>query len=260
MPFCIACGKRIEPDQKFCDQCGAAQDPPSSVPPRQVISPLPPPPALRPPPVSPSPSTDDSTIPTKLNRAAILGIVVTVIFITGLLMIGFIPLKGMKYSGASDLTPSPSITTPVPSQTVSITTQATPVLQRADQYEETYEQIYTSNRFFKFGEKEVITHNLVHPPLYIRFNITPGMVIREKLVDIGLSSEHNITVTYVNPNSWFEVAVFDSGSGTVTDKRGFNKDYSQITRQEFMVRTTGTYRIEVSGNDVFVEMQILTGD
>jgi hypothetical protein len=92
------------------------------------------------------------------------------------------------------------------------------------------------------------------------FNITPGMVVREKLVDIGLSSERNITVTYVNPNAWFEVIVFDSINGTIADKRGFNKDYSQITRQEFMVRTMGTYRIEMSGNDVFVEVQILTGD
>jgi hypothetical protein len=56
------------------------------------------------------------------------------------------------------------------------------------------------------------------------------------------------------------VTVFDSGNGTIIDKRGFNKDYSQITRQEFMVRTKGTYRIEMSGNDVFVEVQILTGD
>jgi hypothetical protein len=79
-------------------------------------------------------------------------------------------------------------------------------------------------------------------------------------VDIGLSSEHTITVTYVNPNAWFEVTVFDSGNGTIVDTRGFNKDYSQITRQEFMVRTKGTYRIEMSGNDVSVDVQILTGD
>ena len=190
----------------------------------------------------------------------IVGVVVAVIFIAGLLFIGITPLKGTTSSGAADVTLSPPITTDVPTQTVPTTVPPTPILKRADQYEETYEQIYTSNRSYKFGQKEVVSHNLVRPPLYIRFNLTPGMVVREKLVNIGLSSEHNITVTYVNPNAWFEVTVFDSGNGTIIDKRGFNRDYSQITRQEFMVRTEGTYRIEMSGNDVFVEVQILTGD
>jgi hypothetical protein len=190
----------------------------------------------------------------------IVGVVVAVIFVAGLLWIGITPLKGTSSSGTADVTPSPAITTALPTQTVPTTVLQTPVLERADRYEETYEQIYTSNRSYKFGQKEVVSHDLVRPPLYIRFNITPGMVVREKLVDIGLSSEHNITVTYVNPNAWFEVTVFDSGNGTIVDKRGFNKDYSQIAKQEFMVRTRGIYRIEMSGNDVVVDVQILTGD
>jgi len=190
----------------------------------------------------------------------IVGLVVAVAFIAGMLFIGIPILKGMTSHGAAaDVTPSPAITTAMPTQTVPTTVPQTPILKRADQYEETYEQIYTSNQTYKFGQKEVISHDLVRPPLYIRFNITPGMVVREKLVDIGLSSERNITVIYVNPNAWFEVTVFDSGTGNIIDKRGFNKDYSQITKQEFMIRTKGTYRIEISGNDVSVDVQILTG-
>jgi len=260
MPFCMACGKEIDADQKFCEYCGAAQDPSSAVSPPQVLSPPPPPPALTPPPVSPTPFPLESILPAKTIPAIIVGVVVAAIFIAGLLFIGITPLKGPISSGAADVTPSPAITTDVPTLTVPTTVPQTPVLKRADQYEETYEQIYTINRSYKFGQKEVVSHDLVRPPLYVRFNITPGMVVREKLVDIGLSSEHNITVTYVNPNAWFEVTVFDTVNGTIVDKRGFNKDYSQIARQEFMVRTKGTYRIEMSGNDVSVDVQILTGD
>jgi hypothetical protein len=190
-----------------------------------------------------------------------LGIVLAAAFIGGMLFIGIPFLKGTtSHDPATDVTPSPEITIVLPPKTVPTTVLQTPILNRADRYEETYEQIYTSNRSYKFGQKEVVSHDLVRPPLYIRFNITPGMVVREKLVDIGLSSEHNISVTYVNPNAWFEVTVFDSGNGTIVDKRGFNKDYSQIAKQEFMVRTRGTYRIEMSGNDVVVDVQILTGD
>jgi hypothetical protein len=259
MPFCTACGKEIDADQKFCEFCGAEQDPPSVVSPPQVLSP--PPPALTPPPVTPSPFPREGKLPATMNPALIVGVVVAVAFIAGMLFLGIPSLKGTTSHGtAADVTPSPEITTAVPTQTVPTTVPQTPVLKRADQYEETYEQVYTRNRSYKFGQKEVVSHDLVRPPLYIRFNITPGMVVREKLVDIGLSSEHNITVMYVNPNAWFEVTVFDSGTGTIIDKRGFNKGYSQITKQEFMVRTKGTYRIVMSGNDVSVNVQILTGD
>jgi len=32
-----------------------------------------------------------------------------------------------------------------------------------------------------------------------------------------------------------------------------------MTKQEYMVRTPGNYKVELSGNDVFAEVQILIG-
>jgi hypothetical protein len=44
------------------------------------------------------------------------------------------------------------------------------------------------------------------------------------------------------------------------DEQGFNKGYSIMTIQEFMVRAPGNYRVEMTGNDVTAEVRILTGN
>jgi hypothetical protein len=218
-------------------------------------------PAMPPPsPPPPSRSFTGKKFTNYEHVAVISGIIVAVALITGLYLIGVPIIKGPSSHGAAAMVlPSPSITMMVPTTIYPTAAPQTFVVRRADQYEATYVEIYTSNRSYKFGEKEVFFHDLVRPPLYIRFIVTPGMVTREKIVDIGTSSEHNVTAVYVNPNSWFEVTVSDTGTGIVVDKRGFNKDYSQIAKQEFMVRTTGNYRIDMSGNDVSVYAEILSG-
>jgi hypothetical protein len=55
------------------------------------------------------------------------------------------------------------------------------------------------------------------------------------------------------------VKVLDAGTGAVIDKRGFHKEYSEMTKQEFMVRNLGNYQVEIAGNDVLAEVRILVG-
>jgi hypothetical protein len=158
-------------------------------------------------------------------------------------------------------TPAPRVTTYAqPSITPFIPpTTVTPLQTLEFRYGDTYEQVYTLNKDFAFGEKEVFSHDLTRPPLYIKFNLTPDMITREKVINIGLSTEETINITYPSPNAWFEVKVLDAGSGAVIDKRGFHKEYSEMTKQEFMVRNRGNYQVEISGNDVLVEVRILIG-
>ena len=200
-------------------------------------------------------------MPVTKNTAIMVSVVVVVAFIACMYFIGLPLMKGNPPSGATaKVTPSPVITTAMPTTMFPTTVPQTLAQKRADQYETNYTEVYTSNRTYNFGAKEVFNYDLTTPPLYILFNIIPGMVVREKLADIGLPTEHNVTAIYVNPNAWFEVKVLDSGTGSVVDKRGFNKDYSQMAKQEFMVRTKGDYRVEMAGNDVSVNVQILTGN
>ena len=126
-------------------------------------------------------------------------------------------------------------------------------------YEESYDEIYTLNQFFAFGQKENFAYDLTEPPLYVKFNLTPRLITREKTINIGLSTEQTINVTYPNPNAWFEIKVLDANNGAVIEDQSYGKDFPDVTKSEFMVRNPGNYRIEFSGNDVTAEISVLRG-
>lgn len=278
MPFCPSCGNETDPGQKFCGNCGSPLDqitpptepfqlPPPPLAPMQVPgapAPLPPAPLPPPPPPLPLLAVAGAKKPVSKKTGIIIAAVAVIAIVAAIYVIGIPAMKGGTPSGTGMKTtpsPTPAMTTVPPAVTGTTSTlPPTPVEARDDRYEETYKLVYTKDRAYRFGEREVFPIELTRPPLFIQFNITPSMVSREKLVDIGLSTEHNITAVYISPNAWFEVKVLDADTGAVIDKRGFNKDYSVMTKQEFMVRTKGNYRIEMSGNDVFVSVKILIGN
>jgi hypothetical protein len=151
--------------------------------------------------------------------------------------------------------PSPSA---VPVSTTLLPEAATTPVQRTeDRYETSYEQIYTLDQVFNGGQKLFYNHELTRPPLYIKFTLTPGMVSREK---VDPSSGQMVNATYVNPNAWFEVRVLDVATGTMVDARGFNRQYSGMIKQEFMIRNSGNYRVEMAGNDVSAHIEMLIGN
>ena len=202
--------------------------------------------------------------PVSKKTGIIIAAVAVIVVVAAIYGIGMPLMKGTSPFGIGVKpapSPTPVMTTVSPTVTgTTATLPPTPVQKRDDRYEETYEQVYAKDREYRFGEREVFPIELTRPPLFVQFNITPVMVSREKVVDIGLSTEHNVTAVYVSPNAWFEIKVLDAATGAVVDKRGFNREYNVMTQQEFMVRREGNYRIEMSGNDVFVSMKIMTGN
>jgi hypothetical protein len=261
MSFCIVCGKEIASDQKFCEFCGASQDGPSAQPAPDVQPPLPPPPVFSKPP--PSAPASQKKLPEKKNTMIILGAILVMGFIVFLYFLVALPMNptSSPAPGAEpSLSPMPQVTTAQPTMVYTTTVTQTAVVRRADQFGETYEAVLLKDRQFDFGDKESFSYNLTRPPLYIRFNITPGMENRSMVVDIGLSTERTVYRLSPNPSAWFEVKVLDSATGSVIDKKGFNKEYNQITKQDLMVRNKGSYRVEMAGNDVFVNVEILVGD
>jgi len=263
MPFCTSCGAEVAADKKFCEQCGAPMEPVTA--PAAPVTPaapevmVNPPPSYRIPPVQPK----------KPKTSLIIGgIVVVLVIVAAAYFVGLPMLKAnQKSSDGFVPSPAPAVTytigqtaLPTPEYTAAIpetTTLPGPV--RDDRLEEDYEQIYTLNQKFSFGQKVNFAHELTRPPLYIRFNLTPTMIIRHRLVSIGTNNEHYINTTDTSPNAWFEVKVLDAGSGAVIDQQGFGKDYPDITKHNFMVRQKGNYRIEMSGNDVSADVQMLIG-
>ena len=252
MPFCGSCGKEVDANQKFCEHCGSLQESPS------IAVPGPQPLPQTPTPGTPTPASG-------LPKNVLVGIgVIAVVAAIVLVYLSGLPLTkgtGQTSTGLSDTAyQTPTSVYPSPATTIrATTTQTAGILTQDERYSETYETIYTKERRFDYGAKEAFTHDLTRPPLSIRFNLTPHMVTSEKLVDIGTSAERTIYATYTDPNAWFEVNVIDADTGAIVESRGFNKEYSIMTRQEFMVRTKGNYRIEMAGNGVFASIQMLIG-
>lgn len=211
-------------------------------------------------PVKPSGGSGKSMI---IAGIVVLLIIIAGVYFIGLPMINRTPGTGTFLQQATTL-PTPTVTPFPTTHSTDISGVSMTVIPAADQtyeerYMETYNQVYIVNHAFTGGQKEIFTQDLPSPPLYIKFNITPKMFYGEKTVDIGLSSERVVNTSYTSPSAWFTVSVYDADNGGLIEEQGFNKEYSVMTKQEFMVRAPGNYRIEMTGNDVIAEVRILTG-
>jgi len=263
MRFCTSCGKEIDPGKKFCEYCGTPVEQSAAAP----AMPAPPPdvPAA---PVSPQ------TVPVKSSGGSgmtlvIAGIIVVLVILAGVYVIGMPMISGSKGTNPAlqqgtafptqAYTPIPTTRSTVTDSMTMTTTNRAIGQTYEEKYMETYNLVYSVDREFNGGQKVIFTQDLTTPPLYVKFNITPKMFFEERLVEIGLPSEHIVNVTYPSQNAWFKVLVYDADNGELKEGQGFNKDYSIMTKQEFMVRAPGNYRVEISGNDVTAEVRILTG-
>ncbi|WAC06076.1 MAG: zinc ribbon domain-containing protein [Methanoregula sp.] len=263
MPFCPTCGKEISEIQKFCEYCGAAQDIYEIGAKLPGDQPPPPPPPEIPvvqPPLPPSAGKK----PLPKNAGIIFGVIVIIAVVAVFCFFGMQVIKAgfspLIQQPAHTLSPT-TLPTPPPTMTpLPVTTIQTQKIVTDERFEETYEELYNRNLTYNFGQKELFPVDLTRPPLFIKFTIIPVMVNRSKLVDIGLSTEHIVYAVYPDPNSWFEVRILDAVSGTVVAAKGFNKEYDQQTKNEFMVREKGRYNVEMAGNGVTVNTQILVGD
>jgi hypothetical protein len=153
----------------------------------------------------------------------IAGILIVVVLIAGVYFIGLPLISGSPASGSTLPQTSAHLTrvvTPLPtivsSATVnSPTTADTPSASQTyeEKYTETYNQVYSVNRAFVGGQKEVFSQDLTSPPLYIKFKITPEIEVGEKVNEVG----NMVSTSYVSPNAWFKVNVYDAGNGVLVE-------------------------------------------
>jgi hypothetical protein len=255
MSLCTSCGTEIAPGKKFCENCGARVEPSAA-------------PAV--PPTVPGVPASPQVAPVKPVGGSgktylIAGIIILLAVIAGGYFVGLPMISGMQTPGTG-LSPTPAITTqvpvtPAPEMTTIPVTAGTPVTIQTyeEKYTESYNLVYSFNHGFVGGQKEVFTQDLTRPPLYIKFDVVPKMYSGEKTVDIGLHSERVVPSSYPSPNAYFKVTVYDAGNGGLIEEHGYNKGYGVTAKQEFMVRTPGNYRVEMTGNDVTADVRILTG-
>ena len=262
MPFCTSCGKEVEPGKKFCEYCGTPLEQPAAAPATPAA-----PPAVSAAPVSPQPAPVQPSGGSK-KTMIFAGIVVVLILIAGIYFIGLPMLSGSQGTGSTPprVTTLPTQVPTEASVTLSPVMTADPditgILASSQTYDEKYmetnNKLYTVNQAFVGGQKEVFSQDTTVPSLYIKFNITPKMFYDERPVEIGTHNEHIANVSYPSPNAWFKVLVYNADNGELQGEGGFNREYSVTTKQEFMVRKPGKYRVEITGNDVTADIKILT--
>ncbi len=254
MAFCTECGKELTHGTKFCESCGAPVD--------QNAAPVQQPePAVTQTPATPPPPPQKKGI----MVLPVLGIIILILVLAaGAWYLGL--LTPQKSGTVTPAVPSPTSVAivqeptlvPVPATTTVLPTSPS-VRKLEGRYEEYYDEIYTLDQSFSNGQKETFTYDVTTPPLYIKYDITPRQITREKVINIGTSSEQTIQVSYPSPTAWFEVKVLYADNGGVVEKKGYGGDYPDVPKSEFMVRSAGNYRIEFSGSDVTAKISVLQG-
>jgi hypothetical protein len=169
--------------------------------------------------------------------------------------------------GSSDSTPvaTPEPTyvtpaTPYPTQT-SVTNKPTfsmPV--DTPPTPDPYVTLYNKTSQFNYTT-DAFTFNLTTPPLLIDFWVDPKMVTREKYAtdQYGDRDWSKFEQTYPSPQAWFEVRVRERTTGEIVAQDGFGKLYSTDTHKQVVVRRIGDYLIELTGNEVKVEVLMRAG-
>ncbi len=256
MPFCESCGAEIQPGKNFCSGCGAPLAPPApSPPPFPADVQVPPAPLPAPPQPSPAPGQSrDKLIIAGVMGAAILALIIFI----GLPMIQpqdtnthSLPATSASSSGSMARTTLATVTIQ-PSGNAAASSGTTVYRSGV-----AYEQVYARDYSFNEGGQDVFSYTLQQPPMIVECEMNPKMVTREKLVDIGRSTERYITTSYGDPNAWLDLKVINADTGKTETTISFSKNYVGMTKQEYTIRANGNYRFEITGNLVSPGVRLL---
>lgn len=204
-----------------------------------------------------------------LKKGVLIGIAVIIVAILALVYMGGIPVG----SGASaapaqvpivNATPVPTTViptpTPEPIPTLTTTPVPTPVRMVNPRSGVTYEQIYASDRPYKYGIKESRVFPVEYPPLYVRYTVTPAMVSQARAGGNASGTDVKEDTLYPDTAAWFEIMVINTTSYQVVERHGYGHREGEDlqTSTEFMVRQKGNYRVITSGDRVNAAVTIWT--
>jgi len=253
MPFCQACGAEIKPGKNFCSNCGTpAALPAEPSPPLAASGPPPEPAAVSQEPAQPVPAAPSHS----RERLIIAGVM-------GAAILGIIIFIGIPLVQPPHVQPAVPVMYPVtvpapssPAATHAFFATAVPTAAVVYRAGEGYDLVF-SRKYDPGPVRDVFSYTLDQPPLVIECEMNPNMVSREKMVDIGTSSERYITTTYANPSAWLELKIVRADTGKVETMISFSKNYVGMLKQEYTLRAPGNYRFEISGNLVSPDVRLL---
>ncbi len=165
-------------------------------------------------------------------------------------------------SGGPSASPTPTYVTPAtPYPTGGAVAEAAKPTYRvppeSERLYDDYIEIYNKTARYNYTT-DAFVYNLTAPPLLVEFTVDPDTVTRTKTVtsQYGSQETETVTVTNIDSNAWFEVTIRDQSTGAIVERDGFARTYSTDTKKEMVVRTTGVYLVEITGNKVRVDLRM----
>lgn len=124
-----------------------------------------------------------------------------------------------------------------------------------------YVNVYSVNQVFRYNST-AISMDLANPPLIINFAVTPVMTT-DSIWFVSRNLSHDeVTQTVITPSpyAYFKVTVSDKKTGLIVAEDGYLKEFSSDTAKTIKVMKAGLYRVDFSGNDVTVDIDISVKD
>lgn len=126
-----------------------------------------------------------------------------------------------------------------------------------------YKEIFHSELSLK-DHTVAYAYELQKPPLVINFDIKPKVDTRtiwyenksQNYNSKGYRPDVFVTIRQISPNAWFEVIVRDKLTGNIVLDEGFGRNFGGNTNRTTQVRSSGNYRIDMSGNEVNVTVRM----
>jgi len=205
-----------------------------------------------------------------MTRAGLGVILLLVIFIT-VVSSGCAELPPQKILEDVGFLPTETATTETP-EPVAYVTPATPygyemppatreptcvATEAPTPVPETYTEIYNETLTLNYNTVAVL-YDLNPPPMVISYTVTPEYTTRTKFVtsQYGSKEEMTVTVTQVSETSWCEITVRDNNTGEILEQDRFGRFASIDTQGQLTVRKTALCHIEITGNDVILDVEI----
>ena len=113
-----------------------------------------------------------------------------------------------------------------------------------------YTVVYEEDHIFTWNAT-ALTYEIINPPLIIDVTLTVPNITRQTFdTDPVSGNDITVTVTYPDPQAYFEIIVRDPETKRVFAQGGFARQYDVSYRKQLKVLYPGNYHIQMQGNKV----------
>jgi hypothetical protein len=154
------------------------------------------------------------------------------------------------------VTTSPFVqATPIPSETVTVTPEGTYRNPPPPENITANLTLLDEKKLVFVYNRTAYTYNLQATPLLIEYTLTVPNISKTRVVTDPVSgSDRVVSITYPDPQAFFEVTVKDLETKRIIARDGYGGQYDVSYSKKIWVRYPGSYYIEFYGNKVTADI------